>query len=77
MGRRVVDLSAHVANGYVLTQGYHQEAHVVEPVGGFVGQLCDKELQDGPEVALTAHHRHLHRPGHRGVTVTAKSTAGS
>lgn len=71
-----MDESANVANGYALTQGYHQEAHVVEPVGGFVGQLCDEELQDGPEVALSAHHRHLHGPGHRGVTVAAESSAG-
>lgn len=61
----------------VLTERHHQEAHVVEPVGGFIGQLGDEELQDGPEVALAPHRCHLHRPGHGRVTVTAGNTAGT
>lgn len=55
-----------------LTQRHHQEAHVVEPVGCLVGELSDEELQDGSEVTLAAHRRHLHWSGHGRVTVTAK-----
>lgn len=54
-----------------LTQRHNQEAHVVEPVGRLVGELGDKELQDGSQVTLAAHRRHLHRPGHGRVAVTA------
>ena len=54
-----------------LTQRHDQEAHVVEPIRGLVGELSDKELQDCSQVTLAAHRRHLHRPGHGRVTVTA------
>jgi len=54
-----------------LTQRHDQQPHVVEPVGRFVGELRDEELQDGPEVTLAAHRHHFDRPGHGRVTVTA------
>lgn len=54
-----------------LTQRHDQEAHVVEPVGRLVGELGDKELQDGSQVTLAAHRRHLHRSRHGRVAVTA------
>lgn len=44
---------------------------MVEPVGRLVGELSDEELQDGSQVTLAAHRRHLHRSGHGRVTVTA------
>lgn len=56
------------------TQRHNQEAHVVEPVRSLVGELGDEELQDGSEVTLAAHCRHLHRSGHGRVTVTATGT---
>ena len=62
------------ASGAVFTQRHHQEAHVIEPVGRLVGELGDEELQDGSQVALAAHRRHLHRSGHGRVTVTATGT---
>ena len=58
----------------LFTQRHHQEAHVIEPVGRLVGELGDEELQDGSQVALAAHRRHLHRSGHGRVTVTAAGT---
>lgn len=53
------------------TQRNHQDPDVTQPVGGFTGQLRDKEPQDGPQVALPSHCHHLHWLGHGGVTVTA------
>lgn len=44
---------------------------MVQPIRRLVGQLSDKELQDGTQITLSAHRGHLHRSGHGGVTVTA------
>ncbi len=57
-----------------LTQRHDQEAEVIEPIRRLVGQLSDEELQHWSQITLTADHRHLHRPRHGRVTVTAAHT---
>ena len=55
----------------VFTEWNDEEAHVAQPVRGLAGQRLDEEPEDGAQVALAAHRRHLHGPRHGGVAVAA------